>query len=153
MTEHKTITIKQPHVAAIFAGLKRFETRSWPTKYRGPLLIHAGKAVDFSVIRNGVRNGAPFAAIDTGTNDSALARRFRELTENESLGLGCILGAVDLVACRPAGAIKWTDHLGWGDFTLGRFAWELAKPRLFKTPIPVRGQLGLWTYRGEIEGP
>lgn len=40
----KAITIKQPWAwAIIFAG-KDIENRSWYTKYRGPLLIHAGAA-------------------------------------------------------------------------------------------------------------
>jgi hypothetical protein len=38
----KAISIKQPWAWAIIEGLKRVENRSWPTNYRGPLLIHAG---------------------------------------------------------------------------------------------------------------
>ena len=37
----KAITIWQPYAQAIALGLKKFETRSWPTKYRGKLAIHA----------------------------------------------------------------------------------------------------------------
>lgn len=37
----KAITIWQPYAQAIVLGLKKFETRSWPTKYRGKLAIHA----------------------------------------------------------------------------------------------------------------
>ena len=133
MTEHKAITIKQPHVAAIFAGLKRFETRSWPTKYRGPLLIHAGKAVDKETWDNVMAWG----------NDGA-RRTFGDMTAT----LGCIIGVADLVRCREARDVAMWEHKHWGDFTPGRFAFELANPRLFKTPIPTRGQLGLWTYRG-----
>ncbi|WP_331281011.1 ASCH domain-containing protein [Brevibacillus thermoruber] len=42
----KAITIHQPWATLIALGEKRFETRSWATKYRGPLAIHAGKKVD-----------------------------------------------------------------------------------------------------------
>jgi hypothetical protein len=38
----KAITIIQPWATLIALGEKKFETRSWTTKYRGPLAIHAG---------------------------------------------------------------------------------------------------------------
>ena len=39
----KAITIKQPFASLIAAGLKEYEFRTWKTKYRGEILIHAGK--------------------------------------------------------------------------------------------------------------
>lgn len=42
----KVLTIKQPWATLIMQGNKRFEFRSWQTKYRGDLLIHAGKSID-----------------------------------------------------------------------------------------------------------
>ena len=42
----KAITIKQPYASLIAAGIKTYEFRTWKTKYRGELLIHAGKSVD-----------------------------------------------------------------------------------------------------------
>ncbi len=42
----KTITIKQPFVSLIAKGYKTYEFRTWKTKYRGEILIHAGKGVD-----------------------------------------------------------------------------------------------------------
>ena len=38
----KTLTIRQPWASLIAAGVKTIETRSWSTRYRGPLAIHAG---------------------------------------------------------------------------------------------------------------
>jgi ASCH domain len=40
----KALTVRQPWAAAIVAGNKVIENRSRRTAYRGPLLIHAGKA-------------------------------------------------------------------------------------------------------------
>lgn len=40
----KALTIRQPWASLIAAGVKTIETRSWSTKYRGPLAIHAGKS-------------------------------------------------------------------------------------------------------------
>ena len=39
----KAITLTQPWATLVSLGLKRFETRSWQTSYRGPLAIHAAK--------------------------------------------------------------------------------------------------------------
>lgn len=40
----KALTICQPYAELIVRGLKPIENRTWPTSYRGPLLIHAGKS-------------------------------------------------------------------------------------------------------------
>lgn len=42
----KVITIKQPWATLIAEGLKEYEFRTWNTKYRGDILIHAGKSID-----------------------------------------------------------------------------------------------------------
>ena len=47
----KVLTIKQPWATLIMQGNKRFEFRSWQTKYRGDLLIHAGKGIDKEAIK------------------------------------------------------------------------------------------------------
>jgi len=38
----KALTLWQPWASLIALGIKFIETRSWSTKYRGPLAIHAG---------------------------------------------------------------------------------------------------------------
>ena len=42
----KAITIKQPWATLIAEGYKEYEFRTWKTKYRGDILIHAGKGID-----------------------------------------------------------------------------------------------------------
>ena len=42
----KVITIKQPFATLIAEGMKQYEFRTWRTKYRGELYIHAGLGVD-----------------------------------------------------------------------------------------------------------
>ena len=41
-----TLSIRQPWAWLITSGLKDVENRTWFSPYRGPLLIHAGKALD-----------------------------------------------------------------------------------------------------------
>jgi len=38
----KALTVKQPYASLIVEGIKDIENRTWPTKYRGRVLIHAG---------------------------------------------------------------------------------------------------------------
>lgn len=42
----KAITVKQPWATLIAEGYKEYEFRTWKTKYRGDILIHAGKGID-----------------------------------------------------------------------------------------------------------
>ena len=46
----KAITIKQPWATLIAEGYKEYEFRTWKTKYRGDILIHAGKTIDKKAI-------------------------------------------------------------------------------------------------------
>lgn len=43
MTDLRAITLHQPWATLVALGVKTIETRSWPTKYRGRILIHAAK--------------------------------------------------------------------------------------------------------------
>lgn len=47
----KVITIKQPWATLIAEGYKEYEFRTWKTKYRGDILIHAGKSLDKDAIK------------------------------------------------------------------------------------------------------
>jgi hypothetical protein len=42
----KAISIKQPWAELIVSGIKDIENRSWPTKLREKILIHASKSFD-----------------------------------------------------------------------------------------------------------
>jgi hypothetical protein len=74
------ISVKQPWAALIVAGVKTIEVRTWATRRRGPVLIHASKAAD--------DRPEGWARIVTP-----------ELKESTQLR-GGIIGAADLAACR-----------------------------------------------------
>lgn len=42
----KALSIMQPWAWLIVNGHKDIENRDWPTRFRGPILIHAGKRLD-----------------------------------------------------------------------------------------------------------
>ncbi|MEZ0095046.1 hypothetical protein [Streptacidiphilus sp. EB129] len=45
-TTWRGLTIRPPWSTLITLGIKSIENRPWTTRYRGPLLIHAGRTLD-----------------------------------------------------------------------------------------------------------
>ncbi|MFQ5591606.1 MAG: 2-oxoglutarate dehydrogenase E1 [Phycisphaerae bacterium] len=139
----KVISLLQPWATLWLLDIKRFATRSWQTRYRGLLLVHASKRKD--------RAGF------TLWYQLACRPRDWSLPAWDELPFGSIIGKVHLIDCVP------TEHLinsteCWvsglermlGDFSPGRFAWYKTDPVQFATPIPARGRLGLWEYNGPL---
>ena len=125
----KVITIKQPFATLIAEGLKEYEFRTWKTKYRGELLIHAGKGVDKKAMK-----------------------KFDHL--NLEYPSGCIIAKVNLVDCieindetrkmlenkNPlvySNVIKNKEWKGYG------FKLENVEKI---SPIEINGKLSLWDY-------
>lgn len=49
----KVLSIKEPFATLIANGLKKIETRSWKTNYRGEIFIHAsGKSLAKEYLNN-----------------------------------------------------------------------------------------------------
>lgn len=143
----KVITIRQPWATLIAIGEKEFETRSWQTKYRGTIAIHAGKQIDK-------------AALDYVTIMTALLRH--GIKSHKELPTGAIIATADLIECHKIkadyfpvydeekavtenGLLIDGDEYWCGDYTEGRFAWQLASVKQIE-PIPAKGQLSLWEY-------
>ena len=124
----KVLTIKQPWATLIMQKDKRFEFRSWKTKYRGDLLIHAGKGVDKEAVKR------------------------LEKYLPEELPQGKILGKVTLVDC-----IKCDEKFKeicqkenkdvYAKSTFDEtYAWQLESVEVFDEPIEAKGSLSLWDY-------
>ena len=127
----KALTLTQPWASAIFVpDLKIHETRSWATRHRGPLAIHAAK-------------GLPRYAREFAQTEIMLGR-----IENP-IPISMVLGIVEVLDCVPTeeAALDTTalDRL-YGDFAPGRWAWRLKVLEKFAEPIPARGALGLWEW-------
>lgn len=144
----KAIVLHQPWAQFVALGWKRVETRSWATKYRGPIAIcaakttaHIGEAVALAAVA-----GRPASA----------------LPADGAWPLGCVVAVANVVGCRVMPSRpRFDSHDGaWlfegglriphaervlGDLTPGRFAWALEDVRALPAPVPVRGRQGLWT--------
>ncbi|HWQ42809.1 MAG TPA: ASCH domain-containing protein [Desulfosporosinus sp.] len=136
----KAISILQPWASLIAIDAKKIETRSWSTKYRGPLAIHASKG--FSKSLRDLCNTQPFKAILTKAGLNL-----------DNLPLGKIVATCNLVDC-----IKMTPEFidfiesakgherEFGDYAVGRYAWILEDIKPLEKPIPVKGALSLWEW-------
>ena len=127
----KVLTIKQPWATLIMQGDKKYEFRSWQTKYRGELLIHAGKSVD----------------------KEAIKRLGKYLPEN--LPLGKILGKVRLVDCIKMSPefkeilLKENSEIYTKSSFQENYGWQVTDIEVFKEPIEAKGRLSLWEYNIE----
>lgn len=119
------ITLHEPWASAMKHGLKLIETRSWPTKHRGLLALHAGTHVDEEACR---RLEFPLMRTSPGT----------------VLG---VLAIEKILPMTPELIAKQTpQEFEWGDWKPGRFAWVLRPLEWLKTPIKARGHQRVWDW-------
>ena len=124
----KVLTIRQPWATLIMQGDKRFEFRSWQTKYRGKLLIHAGKGID----------------------KEAVQRLKKYLPEN--MPFGKILGKVRLVDCVKMSPefknilLEENKDIYTDSSFKENYGWKLENVEVFEEPIDAKGSLSLWEY-------
>lgn len=123
----KCLAIKQPFAYLIVSGRKTIEIRSWKTSYRGKLLIHASKVPDKPALK--------IFGIDKG-----------------SIELGKIIGRANLVGCKRYK--NKSDFLKDKNLHLARdykpsyqYGFVFEDPTRFKTPITLKGQLGIFNIR------
>lgn len=125
----KALSVKQPWASFIATGEKTVECRSWPTKYRGQLIICSSKGDDF------------------------LDYTDRGLEEDVLLPGGMALGVVELVDCqrmRKEDIYNAVLPEGMEEEVLKGYAWHLK--RLYEiVPVPVKGRLGLYNLDIPLE--
>ncbi|MFP4145888.1 MAG: ASCH domain-containing protein [Phycisphaeraceae bacterium] len=120
MKTWKALTICQPYAHLIMAGEKLVENRTWPTRYRGPLVIHAGKSR---------------AWLDSWDQPVP-----------EDMPFGAVVGWVRLVDCVRLGG-ELPEKLAWlreHEHASGPWCWVLADPHPAPKPLPYRGRQGLY---------
>ncbi len=137
----KGISLKQPWASLVAMRLKRFETRSWRTNYRGPLVVCSSKSI------------APPEEFHPDIRDIIAAAFPQTLLRHgawavyESLPFGKALCVVDLVDCIRAEDLQDSEIVAekqFGNFAPGRFVFKLANMRVFQEPWPIKGSLGIF---------
>ncbi|HEV8573866.1 MAG TPA: ASCH domain-containing protein [Dehalococcoidia bacterium] len=128
------LSLSQPWASLIAIGAKSWETRSWSTKYRGWVAIHASQRYPRECQR--LCGGDPFA---------------KHLRNGYGLPTGVILAMARIVAVQTTD--EWREHYNsdrdhdewrFGDYRPHRFAWKLEDVRALPKPIPCKGALGLF---------
>lgn len=129
----KALSPWQPWASYIAAGMKRFETRSWGSPYRGELAIHASKRV-------------------LGLYERDLLAEYQLPFAIDEIPLGCIVATCRLADILPTTKAlermppQFEREFNLGDFAPGRFAWELVDVVPLPEPVFVRGAQGLWEW-------
>lgn len=113
------LSILQPWAWLIVHGHKDIENRTWPTKRRGEILIHAGK-----------RWGR-----EQADDLEAIQRRFPHIQMPDGFVLGCIVGSAEIVDCVTESDSPWFS---------GPHGFVLTRARHVHNPMPFRGQLGFF---------
>ena len=127
----KALSIQNPYAHIILCGEKTIENRTWKTKYRGDLLIHAGKGIDKEAIK-----------------------RLEKYLPKELL-TGKILGKVTLVDCIKMSPefkerlLKENKDIYAKSSFQENYGWQMDNVQVFKEPIETKGHLSLWEYNIE----
>jgi hypothetical protein len=158
----KAITILQPWASLIACGAKKIETRSWATKYRGSIAIHAGKGTqNINLCRQRIfwANLWPY--------EIAAQYSLQERID-DFLPLGAVIAIADLVDCvKVVGRVSLKigdekntvacldndvrimgNEFAFGDYEIGRYAWILDNVRKIG-PVPAKGMQRIWNWEGE----
>ena len=135
MKNIKVLTVKNPYAFLILAGIKKYEIRSWSTKYRGPLYIHSAKV--------------PIKEYDVNTVKGISRLKNHHISIDLMAMHGYLLGKVELVDIKkigddipkPQAALDGCCSIDDND----KYAWVLHNPEIASLTIPVQGKLGLWS--------
>ena len=131
----KVLSIKEPYASLIKDGIKKIETRSWKTKYRGKIYIHA--------------------SIEKLSKDKKENKALMNLVDINNLNYGYIICSANLIDCIEMTeefineVKKNSNEYTTGIYQVGRYAWILEDIKILKEKIPAKGKLGIWNYESE----
>jgi len=137
----RVISLWQPFASLIFVGAKTYETRPmrFPTKLKGErIALHAtAKFTPDSMMKPDL---------------IALCEELFGVGFRHSLTRSAILGTVRLKQCHATDDLR--DEIDMrnllaGDWTPGRFAWELTDINSLTQAVPAKGKQGWWSHDDE----
>lgn len=143
------LSIRQPWAWAIVRGGKDIENRSWSTRVRGRVLVHASayqpRSPDWVDVRDVLRSpGLQMSrgAIDALTGTDERGRVMQPRQPSDGHDLGGIIGSVEIVDCVADSGSPW--FFGpWG---------VVLRDPIHLPFFPCRGRLGFFDvdYPGEV---
>lgn len=129
------LSIRQPWASLIIKCGKDIENRTWPTRYRGRILVHAAKGMTRDEHESAIHFAVAAIKADPKNAGGTKQRTLRELGfAFEDLPRGGIIGSVEIVAC-----VKGSDS----PWFMGPHGFVLRDPQ----PLPfqpIKGRLGFF---------
>jgi hypothetical protein len=173
----KAITIWQPWASLLACGAKKYETRSWKTDYRGPIAIHVAKKdihsilgdIPYDTILPMFDNLSKWMGIESGVADRLEQTQGCIIATAELVNCWHIVHHpgtnIDIAKHIPIGAESMTNdkhapdfgdyfvpteqEMMFGDWTPGRYAWELTNVKILSEPILAKGKQRFWEWKNE----
>lgn len=131
----KALSIRQPWASLIVLGIKDIENRTWATRQRGPVFVHASKGMTRDEHADAIEFAVEAIRADPRNAGATKIRTLRELgLAFDSLPRGGVIGTVEIVDCVNRSESPW--FVGDYGFVLAN-----AKPLPFQ---PFKGALGFF---------
>jgi activating signal cointegrator 1 len=135
----KALTLTQPWATLVAIGAKKIETRSWFTRYKGVLAIHAALGL----------NDLTEADLESYFTREPFASHLKAACYTKAIHLprGAVVAIGFLDHCEEITARNTPKNpeLAFGNYTPGRYAWFLEAMQKVQ-PVAVRGAQGLWQW-------
>jgi len=155
----KALSVIQPWATLAVSGGKKYETRNWSTRYRGPLAIHASAKLAAAGCYTFDEAWALKELLDVMgeilSSDLDYQALANLITQPGTLPTGAVIGTAELIAVHridPLFVARLSQReLAFGNYATGRYAWELANPVSLIEPVPARGMPGLWEWETQDE--
>ena len=152
----KAISIKQPWASLIAHGIKDIENRTWATKYRGKVLIHAS-GTWFKYPNSDSTLGDLFTDFQWEKIRENYDKNLYSILEPKAiidrLPTSAIIGEVEIIDCVINHESIWAEkniifqEEEKNDEKYQIFNWVLANPIFYEKPIlNVKGKLSFWEF-------
>ncbi len=143
------LTMYDPWATLVAVGVKRIETRSWGTSYRGLLAIHASKA--FAREDMELCSRRPFVQ----TLREAGVHRPGDMPRGAVVAVAWLVGCERIPSApRLPGAAGFDlpkgPELCFGDYRVGRWVWRLQEVHRLHEAVPCKGARRLWPLPEEV---
>jgi hypothetical protein len=116
------LSLRQPWLWAILYAGKNIENRTWRSRYRGRVILHASRTMDEAGVKYLREAGFPVPT---------------------DLPVGAYVGEVTIIECLPSAECT-------SPWAFGPWCYILERPIVYETPIPGKGRLGLYPVPPEV---
>jgi hypothetical protein len=158
--ELPALTVKQPWAHMIANLGKLVENRTWETRYRGLLAIHAGAYSGWD--KNAETSLVALEAWKRWAGVPATGEVATPLTRGDAFSFfsfGAVIAVAEVVGCHHSDECMHAEYLvppgqrtGCSPWAVrGQWHIELVNVVPLGEPVPCRGKLGLWRLPEDVE--